>query len=330
MRAAEVVSNSEGTMLQSIGQHDVYRVFAVAYITANKQLIQNFHLLSLVNFQGQLYHGHCQADWLDEMLLTNHIIRGGIEMKKVLLTLLAAICLVVFVYSGYQIYLQLSEYNHGKNLYSSLENYAVTPTPDESRKSIAPASGISLPEVDFAALSAINPDIVGWLYCEDTVINYPVVQSNDNSYYLKHLFDGGYNANGCLFLDSQNASIFTDAHSIIYGHYMKNGTMFSSLVGYKEQAYYDQHPRLVLVTPVSSYVIEIFAGYVTSAQDDAWKIEFNNETEFEQWISVAIEKSMFKSDISPVSTDRIITLSTCSYEFSDARFVVLGVMKVYS
>lgn len=256
-------------------------------------------------------------------------------MKKILLALLAAVCLAAFLYGGYQVYLQLSEDKQGKDTYSSLGDYAVlpdpspttTPPPDESGDSTEPAVDILWPEVDFAALAAINPDIVGWLYCEDTVINYPVVQGDDNSYYLKHLFDGAYNANGCLFLDSRGNDNFLERHSIIYGHHMKNGTMFSSLDGYKKQTYYDEHPQLLLVTPNANYVVEIFAGYVANVQDDAWTIGFSNEIEFEEWISAAMDNSQFKSDVRPLPTDRILTLSTCSYEFENARFVVLGRLK---
>lgn len=96
--------------------------------------------------------------------------------------------------------------------------------------------------------------------------------------------------------------------------------------GYKEQAYYDEHPQLLLVTPDANYVIELFAGYVASVQDDAWEIAFGNEKVLGEWISAATEKSKFESAVHPLSTDQIITLSTCSYEFDNARFVAVGTL----
>lgn len=259
-------------------------------------------------------------------------------MKKVLFVLLTAVFMGVFGVGGYHLYLYYSESAQSDEIYSGLTDYVQVPDP--TKKTPHPTgetdedgekmdSDIDWPEVDFQALREINPDIVGWLYCEDTVINYPVVQGSDNSYYLRHLFDGAYNANGCLFLDCRVNGDLSDAHSIIYGHHMKNGSMFSSLDGYKNQEYYEEHPQLLLVTPDANYVVELFAGYVASVEENAWTVGFTNEMEFEDWIVSAIEKSTFESSVTPLSSDRILTLSTCSYEFSDARFVVLGILKKY-
>mgnify|MGYP000782800669 FL=1 len=97
------------------------------------------------------------------------------------------------------------------------------------------------PEVDFSVLREINPDIVAWIYIEGTKINYPIVQGGDNSYYLKHLFSGEWNGSGCIFLDFRNDVSFADRHSIIYGHHMKNGTMFTDIDKYKKQEFFDEH-----------------------------------------------------------------------------------------
>ena len=95
--------------------------------------------------------------------------------------------------------------------------------------------------------TSTNPDIVAWIYIEGTKINYPIVQGEDNSYYLKHLFSGEWNGSGCIFLDSRNDASFADRHSIIYGHHMKNGTMFTDLDKYKKQDFFDEHPVALLI-----------------------------------------------------------------------------------
>lgn len=254
-------------------------------------------------------------------------------MKKAVIVLLLVGSLCLLGFGGCQLYQYWGEGQQSNEIYSSLEEYiqmpdnpiSSNPQPSPDSQEV-PASSSTL-EVDFESLQQVNPDIVGWLYCEDTVINYPVVQGEDNSYYLKHLFDGAYNANGCLFLDSRVNSDFSGNHSIIYGHHMRNGTMFSSLDGYKEQSYYDKHPTLLLITPSQNYVMIIFAGYVASVEDSAWDVSFSNEIEFENWINSAIERSCFESNIHPSAEDRILTLSTCSYEFDDARFVLLGTLE---
>ena len=153
------------------------------------------------------------------------------------------------------------------------------------------------------------------------------MQGRDNQYYLKHLFSGEWNGSGCIFLDSRNRLDFSDRHSIIYGHHMKNGTMFSGLTEYKKQEYYNKHPIALLLTPDKNYEIEIFGGYVSSVQDKAWEVAFPSDSDFTEWLDKARERSCFTSEITPAVTDQILTFSTCSYEFNNARFVLLGVLR---
>ena len=136
-------------------------------------------------------------------------------MKK----LLILVFMMIFAYSGYQVYVYWNESAKSLETYSRLEAYTHFREDDPEKKKT------EIPQVDFAALDDVN----------GTVLNYPVVQGNDNSYYLSHLFDGSDNAGGCLFLDSRNNSDFTDDNTIIYGHNMKNGTMFASINQYQEQ-----------------------------------------------------------------------------------------------
>ena len=185
---------------------------------------------------------------------------------------------------------------------------------------------IVLPEVDFAALQEQNDDIVGWLYCEDTRINYPVVQGPDNDYYLHRMFTGGYNYAGCLFLESINAPDFTDYNSIIYGHHMRNGSMFHDLMKFKNKGFYEEHPYMIFMTPDKNYLMEIFAGFVSSVNTDAWQISFADEEEQMRWVDSLMNRSDFPSAITPLPEDHLLTLSTCTYEFSNARYVVYGVL----
>lgn len=254
-------------------------------------------------------------------------------MKKVFIVLLLARSLCLLGTGGCQLFQYWEESHQSNQVYSGLEEYVRRPDTTPDTDFYSPPSQddeeapILIPDIDFASLQEINPDIVGWLYCEDTPIHYPVVQGEDNSYYLKHLFDGTYNANGCLFLDSRVKNDFSEAYSIIYGHHMKNGTMFSSLDGYKRQEYYEAHPNLLLITPEQTYLLNLFSGYVASVEDHAWDISFQNELKFEEWLISATENSCFESHVCPSSTDRILTLSTCSYEFDNARFVILGILE---
>lgn len=111
---------------------------------------------------------------------------------------------------------------------------------------------------------------------------------------------------------------------IIYGHHMKNGTMFSGLAEYKKQEFYNAHPVIMLIMPNQNFRVEIFAGYVASVKDNAWEIAMESERKFEAWLTETKESSCFESEITSVVTERVITLSTCSYEFDNARFVLAG------
>jgi len=229
----------------------------------------------------------------------------------------------------------LREYDAGKTAYAGLHEYVSLPK-TRPQVSLMPGhtappeepveDGPTWPEVDFEALRAINSDIVAWLYIEGTDINYPVVQTGDNDYYLRHLFSGEVNRAGCLFLDCDNAGDFADPNSIIYGHHLKNGTMFTELLDYKKQDFYDTHSTALLLTPEQNYEVQFFSGYVSAVTGFAWDLDFPTEDGYISWLSKTRKKSLFSSDVIPTGSDRVITLSTCSYEFNNARFVLIGIL----
>lgn len=262
-------------------------------------------------------------------------------MKKWITWLVMALFAAIAVFSGYQIFSILNEYEKGDATYEDVaEQFIVLPenTP-EPEKTLMPelilpeqtetpeTDDTVWPEVDFAALQEVNADVVGWIYIEGTRVNYPILKGEDNDYYMKRMIDKKRNSAGSIFMDCKNAGDFSDQHSILYGHHMKNGSMFAALSGYKEQAFFEEHPVCLILTPQGDFKLKFFAGYVASTKADAWQKEFISGEEFADWIAEAKEKSMFASDVEPMPSDRIVTLSTCSYEFSNARFVLLGVLE---
>lgn len=181
-------------------------------------------------------------------------------------------------------------------------------------------------KVDFDLLRKTNSDIVAWLYCANTKINYPVAQGEDNSEYLYTLLNGSYNRGGTLFMDYTNQSDFSDWNTLIYGHNMKNDSMFGTLTDYNSQKYYDEHPIWFLLTPNGNYYIELISGYVTDIYSEIYHIPQTMEQK-DELVSQIMRKSTFatKADIS--SKDRLITFSTCTYEYDDARYVLIGILK---
>lgn len=179
------------------------------------------------------------------------------------------------------------------------------------------------PVVDFAALQEVNPDVIGWIYIEDTRISYPIVQGTDNRRYVERMVDGRRNAAGSIFMDYQNEADFSDRNTVIYGHNMKNGSMFAQIPDYRKPDFFESHPTGVIVTPERNFRFEVIAGYVTDVYDDAWKIRFAGDEEYLLWLKDAMSRSVIGGSFDVSAADRVITLSTCTYEFDDARFVLV-------
>ena len=243
------------------------------------------------------------------------------------------ICIAMTVGSGFMLVREIGQYKESADTYAGLSEY-VTPaeTDGENGNAEAPeetgASSVSLPTVDFESLLAQGPDVKAWLELPGTVIQYPVTQGEDNSYYLKHLYDGTANKVGCLFIDYENAEDFSDNNTIIYGHNMRDGSMFSTLVEYKAQAYYDEHPEMYLVTPEGGYVVEVFSAFVASPEESGsetspWALEWKDSGAYTTWLSAMQERSVIETGVSVTSSDKVLTLSTCTNGGAD-RFIVMG------
>lgn len=254
-------------------------------------------------------------------------------MKKFLYRAAVLICLVVILISAYQLYSIFSEYAKGKALYEdTAQRYIVkqpdqdAPERDDNSRAGAEAGEETLPpvSVDFEGLLQENPDVVGWLYCEDTPINYPVLRGADNDEYLHHMVDGTYNSSGSIFMDYRCSADFSSLNTIIYGHNMKNDTMFGTLHDYSEQSYYDSHPFLWLLTPETNYRIDLIAGYISPADGEIYDT-ISDEGQLQSCVSQAMTRSTFLSTAEYSEISSIITLSTCSYEYDEARYILLGI-----
>lgn len=256
-------------------------------------------------------------------------------LRKIVLIFMTIVFLSLFLFAGYQILSIYQEYQTGEETYEDIQQFVSQDEPTTSKECTYPIFDetiidsmevpcLSWPEVDFDSLLAVNPDVVGWIYIEGTAVNYPIVKGNDNDYYLKRLVDGKYNSAGSIFMDYRNLGDFSDTHSILYGHNMKNGSMFAVLGKYKDQNFFEEHPYCQIMTPEGNYLVEFFSGYDASTEDDSWQRDFLSDEEFRDWLDSAVNRSVFSSDVSLSTEDRIVTLSTCSYVFDDARFVLIG------
>jgi sortase B len=263
------------------------------------------------------------------------------KVRKIIEGIVLVAAIAVFGVAGYKLYSYMEEAKKESDVVNMLSDNAVriyeAPTndksgknTDESQNSDGDSGGEVSLNVDFDYLLGQNEDIKAWIYSPDTVINYPVLQSSDNDFYIHRLADKTYNNAGSLFMDYRNSSDFSDYLTIIYGHHMKNGAMFGTLSSYKKQDYYDKHPIIYLTTPNDSYALELIAGFVTNADSKTYIIP-QSIKERDEFVNSSIKQSAFDAgfDVSSLSdTDRLVMLSTCSYEYENARFVVVGVLKL--
>lgn len=242
--------------------------------------------------------------------------------------------LSVLGYSLWQLWGIYRDYRQGEQSYEALTQYVafaeIEQTGENTDKRMddlaqeEPIPDVSdWPQVDFEELAQINPDIVGWIFLEGTNINYPVVQGQDNDYYLDRLFDGTRNDSGCVFMDAGCKKDFSGRNSVLYGHHMKDKSMFAILPSYKSQTFYEEHPEMLLVTPDAYYRVRFFSGYVADTFANAWGLHFQDDS-FGKWLEELRGRSCFATEDSPGVEDRIITLSTCTYEFTSAKFVLHG------
>ena len=255
--------------------------------------------------------------------------------NRIVRVILFAVAGSVFLGSSFIVLKHQLEMRAGAAQAEALTQLAVVTVPQETESRQTEEIGETEPvenrvvapiQVDFDALLAENPDVIAWLYSPDTPIHYPVVQGEDNAYYINHLLNGKSNGSGTLFLDYRNEADLSHWNSVIYGHNMKNDSMFGTLTDYKKQAYYDAHPKMYLLTPEGDYVIHLVAGLVTPSDSDVYSALYPDEEEKEQLLKKWLSASTFQAEWEPSPDDRFITLSTCSYEYSNARYVLIGVL----
>ncbi|HHY83576.1 MAG TPA: class B sortase [Clostridiales bacterium] len=249
--------------------------------------------------------------------------------------LLIASLLAVFFYSAYNIIIYFYDSYKEKAAYDEIRKQfeqQLQLEEEEGRDESSKTVNVKPPAADpvskltimkrYDQLREINKDIIGWISIPGTSINYPVVKSDNNSYYLDHNIYGEKARSGAIFMDYRNNAAAKDRHIIIYGHHMRDGSMFTGLMKYKKQKFFEENSIIRFDTLYEEIEWEIFSVYVTPSDYRYTITEFQSDEDFLEFIEKAKKKSMFKKDIELTKDDQILTLSTCTYEYDDARFVV--------
>ena len=258
---------------------------------------------------------------------------GGIFWK---LLFLVALC--VFCFSMYQLVNIYLGYKKGVDEYhavaeattvQSSEPLEVVEEKKDEEGNLIPEEELTVnpPEVDFDALKAINDDVVGWLELEAIPsISYPIAQGEDNEYYLHRTIKKTYNFAGSVFIDSTNASDFSDCNTIIYGHNMKDKTMFGKLNNYKDEEFYKENPYFYIYTPDYTYRYDIFSCYLARVDNEVdFYTQFASDEQFQEFLDGVKAQSAYDTGVEVTPEDKVITLMTCNKAGYDYRFLVHAV-----
>lgn len=171
------------------------------------------------------------------------------------------------------------------------------------------------------ALQQQNENIIGWLSLENSRLNNPVLQTNNNEFYLKHNYLNEKSRGGSIFMDYRNVGML-DQHTIFYGHVLRNGSMFGELAKYSDQQYATEHPVFLYKTKDKTYTLEVFAAYETTTEHYYLETKFTDKT-FGQFLIAIQSRSVISMPVEVSVQDRIVTFSTCTTSANDIeRFVV--------
>ena len=254
------------------------------------------------------------------------------EQKKkkksdVLLTIALIVAIAVFCYAAFNLYHIYTEYKKGTDEYNQIEEMAVTERDADSAEVAGPSAQIKPPiEVDFDKLKSVNEDVVGWIYVDALPdISYPIVKGKDNQTYLHQTYEKNYNFAGTIFVDYENSGDFSDCNTLVYGHNMKNGSMFGHLKKFREDdKLYKQDKYFWILTPERNYRYEIISAYTTGVNSDTYTLFKGPGEEFEKYLETIKGYSEIQTDDTDLTIkDKIVTLSTCTGNES-TRFVVQG------
>lgn len=254
------------------------------------------------------------------------------EQKKkkksdVLLTIALIVAIAVFCYAAFNLYHIYTEYKKGTDEYNQIEEMAVTERDADSAEVAGSNAQLKPPiEVDFDKLKSVNEDVVGWIYVDALPdISYPIVKGKDNQTYLHQTYEKNYNFAGTIFVDYENSGDFSDCNTLVYGHNMKNGSMFGHLKKFREDdKLYKQDKYFWILTPERNYRYEIITAYTTGVNSDTYTLFKGPGEEFEKYLETIKGYSEIQTDDTDLTIkDRIVTLSTCTGNES-TRFVVQG------
>lgn len=229
-------------------------------------------------------------------------------MKRMINNILLIICIFIFCISTWKLYGYYRSYKKAKDTYSKIAKENVKISKNERK-------------IDFKKLKSQNQDIAGWIYIRGTMIDYPIVQGKDNEEYLHQDFNKKKSSSGTIFLDNNCKKDFTSDNNIIYGHHMKNGTMFAQLLKFREKSFLKKHNEIMIFTPDRTIHLKVISAYAQKAQNKI-PVTFANDKQKKAYIKKIESMSEQTIKTFRINDSHIYTFVTCSYEGEDNRTYV--------
>ena len=241
----------------------------------------------------------------------NTIKKNNSVVWKIVMLMGAAMVLI----AGWNIYRISKDYSDSNALYSKLSDTYVA-TEKEKKE----GKWYDVAQVNLQELKKQNGDVTGWLYFENEDISYPIMYSGDDTTYLHTALDGSYASAGSIFMEENNHPDFQDSHTIIYGHNMRNLSMFGKLRYYKQKEYYDNHTYFQIFTDKGIYRYQIFAYADVPADSFVYQVPYGTDDSFTSFIQQLKKQSYYDTGVDVTQKDKVVTLSTCST--TGKRFIV--------
>ena len=246
--------------------------------------------------------------------------------KKILIAIGIVLIIIGLLLGGFGLRNYLAEENAGETYEDLKVEFDIEPLVDIPQLEIGE---IEIP-VDFESLTSQYPDIYAWITIPGTRIDYPIVQHpSDNAYYLNHTVDGRKRVEGAIFTENYNSKDFSDPNTLIYGHNMKNGSMFKGLHKYKDRQFLEEHSEIIIYQEGRILRYKIFAAYVYDSRHIMLSFDFNDENIYRSYLNSVLTKKDMSSNINTTvevtAEDKIITLSTCNSN-DKQRYLVQAVL----
>lgn len=253
--------------------------------------------------------------------------------NKRLYRLTVLILSLVLVAGGGYLAWKHMDYQKGAADYAEAVETAAVPRLEavpvpERGKAAAPDPNLGLlAEVDLDSLREVNKDVLGWIVIPDTVLSYPLVQYEDNQYYLNHTWQDKRSSVGAIFMECKCAPDFSDFNTIIYGHRMNNESMFGVLHNYKEEDFWRDHPTVYVVTDGGVQVYDIYAALEVGIREIIYHLDVKERDQKQEFIDFGLEHSVISTGIVPAAEGQMLTLSTCTDQGHATRWVVQAVLR---